>query len=227
MNGRKLVVFDCDGTLVDSQHMIVAAMDRAFDAYSLPKLPRAQVLSIVGLSLQEAITTLLPEEDSATITLVQESYRQAFFHLREDPSLDEPLFPGAREALTALAEQDNILLGVATGKSRRGLRSILELHDLKGMFATLQTADDHPSKPHPAMLLQAMTETDVTAGDTVIIGDTSFDMVMGVEAGVRPIGVSWGYHRSHELTAHGAVHVLEQFDELMPFLEAEWTGVPS
>ncbi|PCJ71594.1 MAG: haloacid dehalogenase [Rhodobiaceae bacterium] len=227
MSGRKLVVFDCDGTLVDSQHMIVAAMDRAFDVHSLPKLPRAQVLSIVGLSLQEAITALLPEENAATITLVQESYRQAFFHLREDPSLHEPLFPGAREALTALAERDDILLGVATGKSRRGLRSILELHDLKGMFATLQTADDHPSKPHPAMLLQAMTETGVAAGDTVIIGDTSFDMVMGVEAGVRPIGVSWGYHKSYELTEHGAVHVLEQFDELIPFLAAEWTGVPS
>ena len=117
MSDLKLVVFDCDGTLVDSQHMIVAAMNRAFSAHSLSLLPREKILSIVGLSLEEAISKLLPKEDSATVSLVKESYRQAFFHLREDPSLHEPLFPGARQALDQLAARDDVLLGVATGRT--------------------------------------------------------------------------------------------------------------
>jgi phosphoglycolate phosphatase len=104
------------------------------------------------------------------------------------------------------------------------LRSILELHGLRELFVTLQTADDHPSKPHPSMLLRAMEETGIGARETVVIGDTSYDMVMGVGAGVCPIGVSWGYHAADELTEYGAVHVLEQFSELMPFLAAEWAN---
>ncbi len=224
MSDLKLVVVDCDGTLVDSQHMIVAAMTRAFREHGLPVLPRAQVLSIVGLSLEQAISKLLPSEDAATVALVQESYRQAFFHLRDDPDLHEPLFEGTLDALAWLSAQDNVLLGVATGKSQRGLQSILELHGIRDHFVTLQTADEHPSKPHPSMLLQAMAETGARPENTVIIGDTSYDMVMGREARVSPIGVSWGYHKADELHAHGAELVLDRFDELRPTLEAWWSG---
>ena len=222
MSNLKLVVFDCDGTLVDSQHMIVAAMGRAMTAHGLPALPRATVLSIVGLSLEQAITKLLPAEDLATIALVQESYRQAFFHLRDDPELHEPLFEGTREVLEQLSARDDVLLGVATGKSQRGLRAILELHNIRDLFVTLQTADDHPSKPHPSMMLQAMAETGARPENTVIVGDTSYDMVMGREARVRPIGVSWGYHEADELHAHGAELVVNQFAELRPVLENMW-----
>lgn len=224
MSDLKLVVFDCDGTLVDSQHMIVAAMNRAFSAHSLSLLPREKVLSIVGLSLEEAIRKLLPQEDGATVSLVKESYRQAFFHLREDPSLHEPLFPGAREALEQLAAREDVLLGVATGKSQRGLRNILELHDLHGHFMTLQTADEHPSKPHPSMMEQAMSDAGVTASQTVIFGDTSYDIVMGRDAGAHAVGVSWGYHDRDELMAYGAPHVLDHFDDLVPYLDAHWSG---
>eukprot|EP00435_Cladocopium_sp_Y103_P067433 s1_g30.t1 len=168
--------------------MIVAAMNRAFSAHSLALLPREKVLSIVGLSLEEAIRKLLPEEDAATVSLVKESYRQAFFHLREDPALHEPLFPGARQALDALAARDDVLLGVATGKSQRGLRNILELHDIRGHFMTLQTADEHPSKPHPSMMHQAMSDAGVDAAQTVIFGDTSYDIVMGRDAGAHTVG---------------------------------------
>ena len=223
MSGLKLVVFDCDGTLVDSQHMIVAAMNRAFSAHALTLLPREKILSIVGLSLEEAITKLLPQEDAATVSLVKESYRQAFFHLREDTSLHEPLFPGAKEALDQLVARDDVLLGVATGKSQRGLRSILELHDIRGHFMTLQTADDHPSKPHPSMMRQAMSDAGVSAAQTVIFGDTSYDIVMGLEAGAHAVGVSWGYHDRDELLGHGAPHVLDRFDELVPYLEGHWS----
>lgn len=224
MSDLKLVVFDCDGTLVDSQHMIVAAMNRAFSAHSLSLLPREKVLSIVGLSLEEAVRKLLPQEDGATVSLVKESYRQAFFHLREDPSLHEPLFPGAREALDQLAAREDVLLGVATGKSQRGLRNILELHDLHGHFMTLQTADEHPSKPHPSMMEQAMSDAGVTASQTVIFGDTSYDIVMGRDAGAHAVGVSWGYHDRDELVAYGAPHVLDHFDDLVPYLDAHWKG---
>lgn len=222
MVSHKLVVFDCDGTLVDSQHMIVAAMRRAFQEHSLPDLPRNVILSIVGLSLEEAISKLLPNDDANTQTLVKDSYRDAFFHLRQEPDLHEPLFPGTLDVLTALNARDDVLLGVATGKSQRGLISILELHGLKEMFVTLQTADGHPSKPHPSMLLRAMEETGVAPAHTSIVGDTSYDMAMGVGAGVLPIGVSWGYHETQELTEHGAVSVLDTFDELIPFLENGW-----
>ncbi len=224
MSALKLVVFDCDGTLVDSQHMIVAAMNRAFSAHSLSLLPREKVLSIVGLSLEEAITKLLPEEDGATVSLVKESYRQAFFHLRQDPSLHEPLFPGAKKALDELSMRDDVLLGVATGKSQRGLQNILELHDIQGHFMTLQTADEHPSKPHPSMMQQAMSDAGVTASQTVIFGDTSYDIVMGRDAGAHAVGVSWGYHDRQELMAYGAPHVLDHFDDLVPYLDAHWSG---
>lgn len=222
MSDLKLVVFDCDGTLVDSQHMIVAAMNRAFSAHSLSLLPRETVLSIVGLSLEEAIRKLLPHEDGATVSLVKESYRQAFFHLREDPSLHEPLFPGARQVLDTLAARDDVLLGVATGKSQRGLRNILELHDIRDHFMTLQTADEHPSKPHPSMMQQAMNEAGVAASQTVIFGDTSYDIIMGRDAGAHAVGVSWGYHDREELMAYGAPHVLDHFDDLVPYLDAHW-----
>lgn len=222
MSDLKLVVFDCDGTLVDSQHMIVAAMNRAFSTHSLTLLPREKVLSIVGLSLEEAIAKLLPQEDSATVSLVKESYRQAFFHLREDPSLHEPLFPGAKETLDLLAARDDVLLGVATGKSQRGLRSILELHDIRDHFMTLQTADTHPSKPHPSMMHQAMKDAGVAADQTVVFGDTSYDIVMGVESGAQAVGVSWGYHDRGELVSHGASHVLDSFGEVVPYLETIW-----
>lgn len=222
MSDLKLVVFDCDGTLVDSQHMIYAAMSRALAAHSLPPLPRETILSIVGLSLQEAVLSLLPDEDAGTRSLVVESYRNAFFHLREQPELHEPLFPGTREALDALAARDDVLLGVATGKSRRGLANILKLHDLESYFVTLQTADTHPSKPHPSMLHEAMDDTGVPAERTIIIGDTSYDMVMGTRAGALPVGVSWGYHPPHELKEHGAETVLNEFGELCPLLEAYW-----
>ncbi|MEQ9520172.1 MAG: HAD-IA family hydrolase [Parvibaculum sp.] len=224
MSDLKLVVFDCDGTLVDSQHMIVAAMSRAMAEHGLVELPRATVLSIVGLSLEQAITKLLPTENVATVARVQESYRAAFFHLRDDPDLHEPLFEGTRQALTWLASRGDVVLGVATGKSQRGLRAILELHDIRDHFVTLQTADNHPSKPHPSMMLQAMAETGARPENTVIIGDTSYDMVMGRDAQVRSIGVSWGYHKADELHAHGAELVLEQFADLQPALETIWSG---
>lgn len=222
MSGLKLVLFDCDGTLVDSQHMIVAAMEEAFTQNSLASLPRTQVLSIVGLSLHEAVSALLPQAESDLLLRVTEAYRDAFSGLRHRPDLHEPLFEGTQEALDRLAAQDDVLLGIVTGKSQKGLRNILALHDMERYFVTLQTADDAPSKPHPGMVARALEETGAMAADTAVIGDTSFDMMMARSAGAAGVGVSWGYHAPEALVRAGARHVLGEFQELHDILHEFW-----
>jgi phosphoglycolate phosphatase len=218
----RLVVFDCDGTLIDSQHMIVAAMNHAFDAHGIETLPRERVLSIVGLSLDEAIEVLVPHVELPLRRRLTESYKGAFFELRTRKELAEPLFPGVRAALDLLASRENLLLGIATGKSQKGLRHALETHGLRDYFVTLQTADDAPSKPHPEMLRRAMLETGVSPADTVLIGDTTFDMEMARAAQAHALGVEWGYHEPHLLRASGARAVLGDFASLAPALEDIW-----
>lgn len=222
MTTPRLVVFDCDGTLIDSQHMIVAAMAHAFAEHGLAELPRAQVLSIVGLSLDEALFALIPHEEEGKRRRITEAYKDAFYHLRSRPELAEPLFPGTREAIEAAAAREGVLLGIATGKSQRGLRHMLEMHDLARFFVTLQTADDAPSKPHPAMLEQAMREAGAAPRDTVLVGDTTYDILMAGAAGAHALGVDWGYHGAGELTGAGAGRVLSHFDELAPALDMLW-----
>jgi phosphoglycolate phosphatase len=209
----KLIVFDCDGTLVDSQATIVTCAQAAFQAAGLAVPSAEAIRRIVGLSLVEAMHELLPEAGPATAARVAEHYREAFIAHRAGPDFHEPLFPGARELLDDLLARDYVL-GVATGKAMRGLLAILEHHDLRSHFVTLQTADLHPSKPHPAMLLAAMAETGIPASSSILLGDTSYDMLMAMAAGVLPVGVSWGNHPVEELRAAGAAHVLATFDEL-------------
>jgi len=211
----KLIVFDCDGTLVDSQHMIVAAMERAFAGRSLAAPPRDEILSVVGLSLSLAVSRLVPHLDEASIHALAEDYKGAFADLRRDPAQREPFYPGVREALLELSAIDRIVLGVATGKSRRGVAAILAREELSDLFHTIQTADTHPSKPDPSMLLTAMEEAGCGPQDTLMIGDTTFDIGMAVAANVRAIGVSWGYHPAEALAQSGAHSVVHNADALM------------
>ncbi|MCE1235817.1 MAG: HAD-IA family hydrolase [Hyphomicrobiales bacterium] len=214
-----LVLFDVDGTLVDSQHMIVAAMNRAFEAVGRVPPPRAATLSVVGLSLAEAMTRLLDEDaEPAAVARLAEAYKSAYFDLRSAGGDQEQLYPGARAVLDALSARDDVLMGLATGKSHRGIRAILDLHDLHGRFVTLQCADDHPSKPHPAMVLAGLAETGVAPERAVIVGDTVFDVEMGRSAGILAIGVAWGYHPADRLAQAGAATVLGDFAELTPTL---------
>ncbi len=200
----RLAVFDCDGTLVDSQANICVACEIAFEDAGLQPPPRAAIRRIVGLSLVEAMRVLLPEADEPTHRMLAERYKDAFRAMRSNGTLiDEPLFDGIADVLRDLTE-DGWVLGVATGKSDRGLAHILEHHAITDRFVTLQTADRHPSKPDPAMLLAAMAEAGASAEDTAMIGDTSFDMAMAKAAGVRAVGVAWGYHGVHELADAGA-----------------------
>ncbi len=208
-----LILFDCDGTLVDSQHNIITAMRRAFADAGLPAPADAAVRGIIGLSLHAAVQALAPEDtEPAVLQRLEQAYKEHFFRLRHEPDFHEPLFPGVREALQALHARDDVLLGIVTGKSRRGLEVLLERERLKEHFITLQTADDAPSKPHPGMVLQALEETGAEPQRTVVIGDTRYDMQMARAANTAALGVGWGYHPPRELLqagAHALVHEQE------------------
>ncbi len=221
----RLVIFDVDGTLVDSQADILGAMDLAFAGEGMVTPPRAQVLGVVGLSLDVLMRELVPQADAGTRDRLVQGYKDAYMALRAEQGgvVSSPFYAGARETLEALHAQPGILLGMATGKSRRGLDKLIEAHGLDGMFVTQQVADFHPSKPHPAMLLEALRETGVAPRDAVMVGDTSFDMEMARAAGITGIGVSWGYHDTVRLTA--AQHLLERFEALPALLEKIWGGV--
>lgn len=216
----RLAVFDCDGTLIDSQVNIIRAMASTFDRHGLVPPDAHATRRVVGLSLVEAMQALLPEAEPALHESMAQDYKFAFQRLRADKSLDpEPLYPGVAEGLAYL-EGKGWLLGVATGKSDRGLALALAHHGLTDHFVTLQTADRHPSKPHPAMLRAALSEAGAEPAQAVIIGDTVFDMAMGVNAGVRAIGVDWGYHEPAELIEAGATRVVTDFAALIAALEA-------
>jgi phosphoglycolate phosphatase len=211
---RKLVIFDCDGTIVDSQHMIFEAMVTAFVQAGLPSPKRIAVLSVVGLSLPLAVRRLLPHAGDATVMHVADLYKGRFHELRRKDDGREPLYPGMREAIEALAARDGYVLGIATGKSRRGVGDLIAREHLDGHFLTVQTADTHPSKPHPSMILTAMAEAGAAAADTVMIGDTTFDMEMAQAAKVAAVGVGWGYHPSAALHEAGALAVVDTAEAL-------------
>lgn len=209
----RLAVFDCDGTLVDGQADICAAMEAAFAQTGLGQPDRAAIRRVVGLSLPIAIRKLVPDADAALCHATSEAYKTAFRTMRTTGRLSEPLFPGIAPLLGTL-HAAGWSLGVATGKSDRGLRSVLATHGLSDLFVTLQTADSHPSKPHPAMLEAALAEAFALPGDSVMIGDTTYDIAMARSAGVRAIGVSWGYHEAAELFDAGAEAVVRSAEEL-------------
>lgn len=215
-----LVIFDCDGTLVDSQHNITAAMTHAFDAHALAPPPRHEILGVVGLSLAEAFTVLAPAAAPDIRRSLADRYRTVFTDGLLQRS-DEPLYEGIRETIHALRERGDVALGIATGKSRRGVARVLEREGWRGTFLTIQTADDHPSKPHPSMILAAMAEAGVTPEATVMIGDTAFDMEMARSAAVGAIGVGWGYHDEVRLKAAGAHSVVSEGSSLIEAIGAQ------
>jgi phosphoglycolate phosphatase len=191
----RLVIFDVDGTLVDSQGDILGAMSEAFASESIDRPSREAILGIVGLSLPQAMARLVPEIDEAKRDRLVEAYKSAYADLRMRGGPEaSPLYPGILDLLTRLSAQDEVLLGIATGKSRRGLTALLESHGLMDLFVTRQVADDNPSKPHPGMLFTALDEAGVEPEQALMIGDTSYDMEMARAAGVARIGVTWGHH---------------------------------
>lgn len=218
----RLVVFDVDGTLVDSQAHILGAMELAYAGQGLTMPDRTAVLGIVGLSLPQAFMRLMPMADAALIERLVAGYKASFNQLRASDV--SPLYPGAQAALQALQGRADVVMGVATGKSRRGLDHVIAAHGLGGYFLTTQVADDHPSKPHPSMLHATLRDSGATADRAVMIGDTSYDIEMGRAAGFRTLGVGWGYHPVADLERAGADRVIAGFDALIPTLEDMWSG---
>lgn len=220
-----LVVFDVDGTLVDSLDQIAAAMGAAFCAVARPAPPKSVVARFVGLDLSQAVAGASAahggaELRGAVLATAVEAYRTAFKAARatQGAAAAGPLYPRARETLNVLRARPETLLGVATGKARPGLEHLLDVHDLRGVFATTQTRSEGPGKPHPGMLEACLRETGVAATRAAMVGDTTFDVEMALNAGFTPIGVAWGYHAAAELTNAGAAAVIEKFDALIPTL---------
>jgi phosphoglycolate phosphatase len=199
----RLVLFDCDGTLVDSAAVIVAAMTGAFTTHGLDAPPPEAIRAIVGLSLPVAVATLAAGREDAPLAALAAAYAAHYRNAVDADTVDEPTYPGTHETLAALGGE-NTLLGVVTGKSRRGLDRILAQHGLSGRFAVTVTADDAPSKPAPDMVVRATRSVGVAPARTVVVGDTTFDIGMAKAAGAKAIGVTWGYHPAHHLEAAGA-----------------------
>ncbi len=220
---NRLAIFDCDGTLVDSGATIHRALAAAFGQHGL-ELPRAEVSrKVIGLSLTEAMAALLPGAPPEQHLALAEDYKRAFWELRAAGEVEEPLFDGVLELLDAL-ESEGWLLAVATGKSERGLKHCLESHGIHARFVSLQTADRHPSKPHPSMVSEAIAEAGAEAGTSIVVGDTSFDMAMAVNAGASGIGAGWGYHEAQELLEAGALAVAERPLEVLDVIREHADG---
>lgn len=215
----RLAVFDCDGTLVDGQAHHCSAVEAAFAEVGLPAPDRHQIRRLIGISLPQTFIRLAPDIDETGIRRAMDAYKETKRAAGGPGVLQEPLFEGVADMLQRLCSQ-GWSLGVATGKSDLGLKHCLTMHGVFDLFTTLQTSDRHPSKPHPAMLEQAMAEAMAAPQSSVMIGDTSYDMEMARSIGVRAIGVAWGYHDPQELLDAGAEAVAETPAELGEWLHA-------
>ncbi|MDG1859008.1 MAG: HAD-IA family hydrolase [Emcibacteraceae bacterium] len=215
----KLAIFDCDGTLVDGQHMIISAMKYASDQCRIPYPGDEPVRRIVGLSLLEAISRVYPTLTDGDHQLIRTEFIEHFQHLRTLEDHNEPLYEGIKEVILELSDM-GVLLGVATGKSTRGLKNTLLNHGLTDHFVTLNTADDGPGKPHPSMINVALSDAGVERENAFMIGDTTYDMVMAKNAGVRSVGVTWGYHPEDELVTSGADHIINHISEFIELVKA-------
>ncbi len=209
----KLAVFDVDGTLVDSRDIIQKAMSEAFTKWGFKAPDYEETRQIVGLSLYEALARLKPDADDKLLANMVEDYKNSFIAMRTQPGFFEPMYDGALELLKDMSA-DGWLMGVATGKSRRGLDTILDMHDLGDLFDTHWCADDGPGKPHPFMVQQNMDVLGCFAEQTLVIGDATFDMLMARAANAHAVGVSWGFGKVDELTQAGAHEVHHDFETL-------------
>ncbi len=220
----KLVIFDCDGTLVDSADEISANMQAVFAQLDIHWPGAATTRQCIGLSLPQTMQRLYPQGSKTLHLQMTEAYRNSFYNSAEKPDRKLVFFDGALEILERLRQQDNILLAIATGKSQRGVTRMLENAKIpRSAFVSVQTADDAPSKPHPAMVVQAMAEAGGLAGkDTVMIGDASYDIEMARAAGAFAVGVEWGYHSTDVLWRSGAHKIMSKFNQLDGILEGFW-----
>lgn len=215
----KLVVWDVDGTLVDSRQTIFDSMQRAFAGAGLPPLSYEAARQVVGLGLMEGVGALLPGAEPAVLEQVASGYKAAFAAKVNQPGYIEPLYDGAAETLDRLRTA-GWKIAMATGKSRRGVETIVRMHGWADLFDSTHCADDGPGKPHPAMVLEAMRALQVGPERTIVVGDTAHDMRMAKAAGAYAQGVSWGFHTAEEVEEGGADHIAHDFTALDRQLDA-------
>ena len=212
----KLVLFDCDGTLVDSAALIHETMRRTFLHFGKPEPGLEHTKAIIGLTLDIAIARMLGRAHAGDEEMdMMAYYKSLFTTVRKDLDFREPLFEGIREVIDEIGPRDDLLIGAVTGKSRRGLDMILDTHDFRPYFIVSRTADDCPSKPHPAMVTECCDETGMVAADTLVIGDAVYDMQIAKAAGAKAVGVSWGYASVDDLWAAGADAIVDHPSEIL------------
>ncbi len=210
-----LLVFDWDGTVMDSVARIVASMHAAITDLEWEPRPTSALRDIIGLGLREAVQRLYPQIKAENYERFVERYRHHF--MIANPISSE-LFPGAADTLRELHRQ-GYLLAVATGKGRQGLNKVLDETGLKSLFRSTRCAEETASKPDPRMLLEIMRELNVPAASTLMIGDTEYDMEMAVNAGTPALAVDYGVHDRTRLALHAPLHCLSEIRELLAWLE--------
>lgn len=212
----RLVIFDFDGTLVDSRKLIIEAHRVVFDEFGLARPSEDESLSLIGISLELVLARLAGAD--APIEKMVAAYQRWLPLLRADDAYADVPFDGAADLLTALAERKGVVLGLATGHVSHAIVPALERFGWRRHFRTIQTADKAPSKPHPGMLLQALGDANVRAQDAIMVGDTVFDMDMAQAAGVRGVAVTWGYHPASRLRDTGASRIVDDVRKLREYL---------
>ena len=215
----KLVIFDFDGTLVDSRKLITESNRLVFAQFGFSPPSEDESFALVGMSLELVLLQLAGPD--APVEKMVAAYRQVLPLLRADAAYAEAPFDGAAELLAALAERNDVRLGIATSHVSQTMAPALQRFGWQKYFCTVQTADKAPSKPHPAMILQALREAGVKADDAIMVGDTSFDMEMACAAEIRGVAVSWGYHRPDRLRDAGASRVVNDMTDLRDCLLEE------
>lgn len=214
----RLAVWDVDGTLVDSRATIFDCCTQAMLKVGLPAPSYDEVRKIVGLSLEHALSVLAPDLEPTKVAQAAYYYKQRFGEYRAKPDFSEALYEGAADTLARL-KAEGWRMAIATGKSRPGVQSIVAMHGWDDLFGSTHCADDGPGKPDPAMLREAMRACGATSDQTVMIGDTTHDIAMAKAAGVRALGVSWGFNTAPELRSAGAHHVAEDISSLNKALD--------
>jgi len=216
-NRVKLIIFDFDGTLVDSRSLILESHRIVFSEFRLPLPLPTDALALVGRTLDLILTQLAGP--TAPIREMVNAYDLLLPQLRADPAFAERPFDGIADLLRELSSRSNAVLGMATGHTSLTVAPALAALQWRDFFRTIQAADMAPSKPHPAMLLQALEATGVRSENAIFVGDTTYDMEMARAAKVRSIGVGWGYHRAERLAAAGAGHVADTVEGLGTYLK--------
>lgn len=215
----RLVIFDVDGTIVDSAAHIVEIGQQVFRENNLDVPSDQDIRSGIGLSLDVAMLRLMERKDHDLARKLEQEYRDHFNDRIENGLINEQIYEGAAEAIATLGGQVETFLGIATGKRLKGVERLFKEQGFGHHFQTLQTPDNNPSKPNPGMVLTAMSDTGVDAARTVMIGDTSYDMAMAKAAGAKALGVNWGYHDHSTLRESGADLVIDHYHQLIDAID--------